>query len=231
METKTAARYGKIILKGEIFMREYDVMITETLQRKITVEADSKEEAKQIVADGWDHQDYVLGASDFTSVYFDTVSEREIPNIENITVLLVQPGKIPEVITIENELETLRKVVNGDIEVTYPFDDDEVGIILNEEGKLRKLPANRAIYTEDGDISDIYVGDFLVVGLDEDDFCSLSSELLDKYEEIFHNPEVFIKMAHGFISVPLTDDMLKENKEKPFKPQAKQKQSYEMESI
>ena len=211
-------------------MREYDVMITETLQRKITVEADSQEEARQIVADGWDHQDYILDASDFTAVSFDTISEREISDRESITVLLVQPGKTPEIITIENELDILQKAVKGNIEVDYPFDDD-VGIILNEEGKLRNLPANRAIRTEDGDILDIYVGDFLVVGLAEDDFCSLSPELLEKYEEKFHTPEVFIKMAHKFIAVPITDDMAKENKEKPFKPQDKQKSSQEIDSI
>ena len=38
------------------------------------------------------------------------------------------------------------------------------------------LPLNRAIYTEDGDMQDIYAGDFLVVGLTEDDFGSLTSE-------------------------------------------------------
>ena len=37
----------------------------------------------------------------------------------------------------------LQKAVGGDIEVTYPF-EDEVGIVLNEEGKLIGLPLNRA---------------------------------------------------------------------------------------
>ena len=38
-------------------------------------------------------------------------------------------------------------MVGGDIEVTYPF-EDEVAIILNESGKINGLPLNRAIYTE-----------------------------------------------------------------------------------
>ena len=48
--------------------------------------------------------------------------------------------------------------------------------VWNESGKINGLPLNRAIYTEDGDMQDIYAGDFLVVGLTEDDFGSLTSE-------------------------------------------------------
>ena len=51
-----------------------------------------------------------------------------------------------------------------------------MAIILNESGKINGLPLNRAIYTEDGDMQDIYAGDFLVVGLIEDDFGSPTSE-------------------------------------------------------
>lgn len=53
----------------------------------------------------------------------------------------------------------MQAMVGGDIEVTYPF-EDEVAIILNESGKINGLPLNRAIYTEDGDMQDIYAGDF-----------------------------------------------------------------------
>ena len=45
----------------------------------------------------------------------------------------------------------MQAMVGGDIEVTYPF-EDEVAIILNESGKINGLPLNRAIYTEDGDM-------------------------------------------------------------------------------
>ena len=89
--------------------------------------------------------------------------------------LLVQPNAYPKKISVGTELENLLAMVVGDIEVTYPF-EDEVAIILNESGKINGLPLNRAIYTEDGDMQDIYAGDFLVVGLTEDDFGSLTSE-------------------------------------------------------
>ena len=72
------------------------------------------------------------------------------------------------------EYEALKDAVGGMIEVTYPF-DEEVGIILNEEGKLIGLEPDRAMRTNDGEVYDIYVGPFLflVVGLTEDSFCSL----------------------------------------------------------
>ena len=39
---------------------------------------------------------------------------------------------------------------------------------------------------DDGDIYDMIAGDFLVGGLGEDDFCSLSPELMKQFEEHFH---------------------------------------------
>ncbi len=59
------------------------------------------------------------------------------------------------------------------------------------------LPLNRAIYTEDGDMWDIYAGDFLVVGLTEDDFGSLTSEQMQKFEEQFHQPQMFVRMGRS----------------------------------
>ena len=68
--------------------------------------------------------------------------------------------------------EILGRTFNG---IGQPIDglgDITPDVKLNING----LPLNRAIYTEDGDMQDIYAGDFLVVGLTEDDFGSLTSE-------------------------------------------------------
>lgn len=111
-------------------------------------------------------------------------------NKEIMDVLLVKPNCYPEKACIGNTLEDLQHAVGGCIEVTYPF-DEEVGIILNEEGKLIGLPLNRTIYAEDGRIYDIYTGNFLEVGLTEEGFCSLSQELTEKFEQKFHHPETF----------------------------------------
>lgn len=69
-----------------------------------------------------------------------------------------------------------QKMVGGYISFTYPFKED-VGIVLNDEGKLLGLPFNRALRDENGNPYDIINGDFLVVGLTDDDISSLSPEL------------------------------------------------------
>ena len=51
-------------------MKEYDVTITETLEMTVTVEAESREEARQIVADRWKNSEYILDADSFKDVEF-----------------------------------------------------------------------------------------------------------------------------------------------------------------
>ena len=56
--------------------RTYEVTIKETLMRTVKVKANSQEEARQKVEDGWKNEAHVLGADDFAEVHF-TVSERQ----------------------------------------------------------------------------------------------------------------------------------------------------------
>ena len=46
-------------------MNEYKITITETLQKTVTVEAESREEAEQKVNDAWRRAEYILDAEDF----------------------------------------------------------------------------------------------------------------------------------------------------------------------
>jgi hypothetical protein len=52
----------------DISLKKYNVTITETLQKLVTVEAESREEAEQIVSDRWRNCEYVLGAEDYTGI-------------------------------------------------------------------------------------------------------------------------------------------------------------------
>lgn len=72
--------------------------------------------------------------------------------------------------------------------------------IVNEEGKLNGLPLNRALRDEDNDIYDIVAGAFLVVGLGESEFASLTPALMEKYEKLFHSPEAFLNL-NGHLTV------------------------------
>ena len=127
---------------------------------------------------------------------------------EKMNVLLVKPRMYPQQVQIGMELEDLQKTVGGHIEVVYPF-EDLVGIIVNEEGKLIGSEPNRGLYMENGTLYDILVGDFLVVGLSEDNFTSLSPELMKKYEERFHRPELFMSIGENVMIIPLSNEQVK----------------------
>lgn len=112
----------------------------------------------------------------------------------NITAIACYPGKTAEVITLPNTLKAKQNFVGGYIEAVYPF-ADPVAIICNEEGKINGLPANRALYDEEGKMFDIVSGPMLIVGLTEDDFGSLRGELREKYLNQFKHPEVFVRVG------------------------------------
>lgn len=113
--------------------------------------------------------------------------------MKRIKVLRVKAHCYPEIVWITLGLDSLQKEVGGPIQAVYPW-DDPVALICNEEGKL-DIDAiehyNRVLATELGIPYDIVAGTFLIVGLTEDDFGSLSPELLEKYEKLFHDPEEF----------------------------------------
>lgn len=121
---------------------------------------------------------------------------------KEITVLVVEPQKHPHVETITNELKTLQKMVDGYIQILYPF-DVPVGLVCNEEGKIHNLPLNRALRDGSGRLYDIISGTFLVVGLDneEGEIRSLTSEEMDVFKKWFHRIEEFEIYADGSVVV------------------------------
>lgn len=60
-------------------MKKYEVTVQETLERKVAVEAESKEAAEAMVRRSYGNSDLVLDASDFTRVFFST---KRVPNRE-----------------------------------------------------------------------------------------------------------------------------------------------------
>ena len=112
-------------------------------------------------------------------------------------VLIVEPEKSPRMANIRGDLESLQNAVGGYIEAVYPY-DDPVAIVCHEEGKLIGLPLNRKL--ED---YDIIAGTFIVCGLGEEDFDSLTPELAEKYREKFADPEIFMKMGNRIVAIPI----------------------------
>lgn len=122
-----------------------------------------------------------------------------------LSVLQIAPEQYPKQIEIDNDLKALQQAVGGSIGATYPF-DDPVAIVYNDDGKLMGLPLNRALRDEHGEAYDVIAGTFLVVGLGEEDFASLTPELAEKFEKKFHQPEDFIRLGHRMMIVRVPDE-------------------------
>lgn len=186
-------------------MKEFEVTITETLEKKITVEALSKDEAEQAVRDMWNDEDIILDADDFIDVSFNTDDGQELSAVNDskkLDVLLVEPGQYARMTTIDAGLKSLQKTVGGDIEAAYFF-HDPVALVCQEEGKINGSELNRAVRDADGEILDIIAGKFFICGLGEEDFASLPEGLKKKYEDMFHQPETFLKMGRSITAIPI----------------------------
>ena len=79
--------------------------------------------------------------------------------------IVIKPGKYAQIEDIDPTYSTLRSLVGGNIEMTYPFEDEYLAVISNEESKLLDLPPNRAARRTDGTVADIYCGTMVVVAL------------------------------------------------------------------
>lgn len=108
---------------------------------------------------------------------------------KSITVVKVEPGKHPEIVMLNNDLDSLQKAVSigadrqGLIEL-IPIDDETL-ILCNEEGKLNGLEPNRRFR------GDILCGTFYVIsGDDEGNLTSLSPAMQDRYTRKFWEPEL-----------------------------------------
>ena len=114
---------------------------------------------------------------------------------------MVEPGKFARITTIENDLDSLQKAVDGNIQAIYPF-EDEVALVCNEEGKCMKLPANRALYM-DGEMVDIVCGKFFICGAPatSENFESLSEKQIQTYMDMFKQPQRFYKVGDSLTAV------------------------------
>lgn len=66
--------------------------------------------------------------------------------MSKLNVLLVKPNQKPEIVEIENTLHDMQKLVEGNIETICPFEDENIVLVCNENGKNNRLKLNRVIY-------------------------------------------------------------------------------------
>jgi hypothetical protein len=107
---------------------------------------------------------------------------------KQVKALMIEPNKSPCVVELMTDLDSLQKAVSigapeqGLIEFVYL--EDNVSLLLNEEGKLIGLEPNRRL----GD--DILCGVFYVVAEnDEGELISLTKEQQDHYTKRFETTD------------------------------------------
>ena len=167
---------------------------------------DMSREQMEAAGYGFHHQSedgkYLIMGNGSRSFAIQNGEAQEHAAPEKMTVLVVEPMKKPYVKEIDPGLHSLQAEVGGDIGAVYPF-RDPVALVCNDEGKLIGLDLNRGLRDENGELYDIMAGTFLVVGLGEEDFASLSPELEQKYMEHFQQPEQFISLGGQIIAIPI----------------------------
>ena len=124
---------------------------------------------------------------------------------EKISVLVVEPEKKPYEKEISSGLSSLQHEVGGYIQAVYPY-EEPVAIICDEEAKLKGSELNRVLRDEDGKIYDVVAGTFLIVGLGEEDFASLTPEHMKKFKEKFDTPEMFMRLNGKLVVLPMEEE-------------------------
>ena len=87
-----------------------------------------------------------------------------------------------------------------------------MAIICDEEAKLTGKQLNRVLRDEDGQIYDVVAGTFLIVGLGEEDFISLTPEHMKQFKETFNTPEMFVRLNGKLVVLPMEDERVKAKK-------------------
>lgn len=114
-------------------------------------------------------------------------------------VLIVEPGKHSRKADITHTLESMQAIVDGCIEITYPW-KDAVGLVCNDEGLLRQLPFNRLVAPGSG-----IFGTFFLCGLGEEDLTDLPDDMADKYLKLLYQPQILLQTTDGGNVLPLVD--------------------------
>ena len=98
---------------------------------------------------------------------------------DNLRVVVIEPGLPAEIREVGSGLASLQSLVGGYIE-HVPFKDD-IGFLVNEEGKLIGLPQNRINY-----YGDVLVGTVVIIKTCEGEFCSLTEAEAEDLLKMFN---------------------------------------------
>ena len=127
---------------------------------------------------------------------------------DKLRVLLLKPGELAEIAEIEDNLESMQRLVEGNIEEYMPFEDasdprtGDCAIVCNEEGKMLGMELNRGIFDQNGRLQDIIAGPFFIcyAPVESERFLSMPPDLEEKMRKKFELSEQFYVSENGIRS-------------------------------
>ena len=122
--------------------------------------------------------------------------------MEKIKAIILEPMKEAYVKEIGRDLASMQQIVGGLIQAIYPF-DEEVCIVVNDEGKITGLPLNRALFDDNGKVYDIIAGTAVICSCKTEHFGSLTEKDQEKYLAMFKSPETFVSLNGEIIAIPI----------------------------
>ena len=134
--------------------------------------------------------------------------KNEMREQEKLRVIVCRPMHKAEVIEIDDDLQSMQSIVGGFIEEYMPFYDEhdprieDVAIICDDEGKMKRSQMNRSIQNEKGEIQDIIAGTFFIcyAPIESEKFLSLPEDLEQKFLKKFELPEMFFQGRDGLFA-------------------------------
>ena len=167
----------------EVFSGDVDSETLEDVYRKFNQEMHPLFRGRKmaptdvIVTEG---EAYYCQKEGFSKIEFDVSKTYKQNNL--MRIVYVEPNRRPFVSEIENTLEAEQKAVGGLIELIG--NGDGTFLVGNDESKLIGMEGNRIL--ESGAV---IAGPFFVVGDDGENFRSLTDDEIEKYMDMFYEPE------------------------------------------
>ncbi len=167
----------------EVFSGDVDSETLEDVYRKFNQEMHPLFRGRKmaptdvIVTEG---EAYYCQKEGFSKIEFDVSKTYKQNNL--MRIVYVEPNRRPFVSKIENTLEAEQKAVGGLIELIG--NGDGTFLVGNDESKLIGMEGNRIL--ESGAV---IAGPFFVVGDDGENFRSLTDDEIEKYMDMFYEPE------------------------------------------
>ena len=123
-------------------------------------------------------------------------------NDNPMRILVVEPTRDPYVKEIDGSLEGMQVIVGGYIQTVEPFDDPNVLLVCNEDGKILGLPENRFLRDKDGRLYDIVRGTFFLAQSSGERLCSLADKHIQTYTRLYTREKLFVMQRGKVVNQP-----------------------------